>query len=1154
MVEGLERHPAFQDVARGLGLEGQKKLRLSGLSVTGLALYTALLHVKTTRTVAVVVGSSAVAEALNEKIAAFFELLAVATPRVAPFILPAHDVTPYDGLSPHAEISAKRGVGLWRLATHQASVVVVPIASALLQISSVNFLRNLCWKIKIGDEFDLADLEERLEAMSFVRHEPVETVGQYTLRGGIVDIYSPETSFPVRLEMFGDQVESMRNFDSSTQKSVQSIEETLILPLTEYSRSADLRGKIDGEEQMVQEETLTNELIFPPGWEFQPAIAEARSTNLWQLLDRPVIVWSDRVAIESEVDRLHGRLQSAFEECEETVPLPESFYLSLERLSELASGFDQLEVDRLGNGANSQSFHIATQPTPRFGGNIGYCMRELQARVKDGFWVLLLVPSLGDVERLTDVLNEYGITYQLNLRDPSKVGIPYLEQKAYLANPISRTVLAQAAVREGVIFTDSRVVVYGVEDIFGASTTVARPMPQKSSISTFLADLGDLKPGDLVVHMEHGIGRYLGQKEIENDARREDFMLIEYADRARLYVPLARVDLIQRYHGAGGRTPTLDRIGGQTWNRTRSRVKARLVDMADELLKLHAERKLRAGFAFSPDSNWQREFEDSFEFVETADQLQAIHDIKNDMESSRAMDRLVCGDVGFGKTEVAMRAAFKALADGKQVALLAPTTVLAFQHYETFKQRFSQFPVEVDMLTRFRTPRQQRDIIERVAAGKLDVTIGTHRLLSKDLAFNDLGLLIVDEEQRFGVRHKERLKQLKKNVDVLTLTATPIPRTLQMSFLGLREISTIQTPPKDRLSIQTVVTAYSDRTVGTAIEQEVERGGQVYFVHNRVETIWQVAARLQRLVPRVRLGVAHGQMAARDLEKIMLKFMRREYDVLLSTTIVENGLDIPLANTILIDRADLYGLAQLYQLRGRVGRSERKAYAYLLVDNLSELSQDARKRLAVLKEFSELGSGFKIAALDLELRGAGNLLGAEQHGHIEAVGLETYCRILEEAVAELQGKKVDPPRPATIRLQLDIYIPTGYISDEVQRLQAYKSLTKIRNKEDRERVESELCDRYGILPEPVQNLMDYSLIKTQAEAMRIDRIERRGCRLTLRFLDDAVLEQQSLMDFVSSTPEVSFSPNGELTWLMSEDPGPKWLLATKDLLDLLATS
>jgi transcription-repair coupling factor (superfamily II helicase) len=581
-------------------------------------------------------------------------------------------------------------------------------------------------------------------------------------------------------------------------------------------------------------------------------------------------------------------------------------------------------------------------------------------------------------------------------------------------------------------------------------------------------------------------------------------------------------------------------------------VKAKLVDMADELLKLYAARKMATGFAFSPDGAWQREFEDAFAYTETPDQLSAVADIKRDMESPNSMDRLVCGDVGFGKTEVAMRAAFKALADDKQVAVLAPTTVLAFQHFETFRQRFASFPVQIEMLTRFRSPAERKLVLEKLAAGKVDIVIGTHRLLSKDVEFADLGLLVVDEEQRFGVRHKERIKQIKKNVDVLTLTATPIPRTLHMSLVGLRDISIIQTPPKDRLSIHTVVGTFSGQIVHAAIEQELQRGGQIYFIHNRIETIWQIASLLQQLVPRLRIGVGHGQMAGSQLEEIMLKFMRHEYDVLVSTTIVENGLDIPLANTILINNADQHGLSELYQLRGRVGRSNRRAYAYLLVPEDKELSEIARKRLASLKEFSELGSGFKIAALDLELRGAGNLLGAEQHGHIAAVGFETYCRMLEDALRSLQGQEVEAPVRTALRLHVDIHIPPEYIADEAQRLQTYKRVAGIARPEDRELVLSELADRYGRVPLPVKNLADYALLKSRAEFLRVAAIERRADRVQLRFREDSKVDPAQLMGVLEATPGASFSPSGELDWGPVSSSGPELLVEVGDLLSRLA--
>src|SRR5713226_8064364 len=541
------------------------------------------------------------------------------------------------------------------------------------------------------------------------------------------------------------------------------------------------------------------------------------------------------------------------------------------------------------------------------------------------------------------------------------------------------------------------------------------------------------------------------------------------------------MDLVQRFRGAGDSSPQLDRMGGATWTRTKTRVKAKMRDMAEELLKLYAGRKLAKGFTFSPDSNWQREFEDAFEFTETRDQRSAIVDIKRDMENAEPMDRLLCGDVGFGKTEVVMRAAFKALGDGKQVAILAPTTVLAFQHFETFKRRFQPFPVRVAMLSRFVPPKELKQVVADIAEGKVDIAIGTHRLLSKDVEFKDLGLVIVDEEQRFGVKHKERLKQLKQTVDVIAMSATPIPRTLHMSLLGLRDMSVIETPPKDRLSIQTVVAPMNPDLIKSALELELNRGGQVYYVHNRVDSIWARAVMIQELVSQARIGVGHGQMGEAELERTMLRFMRHEYDILVSTTIVENGLDIPLANTMIIENAERYGLSELYQLRGRVGRSNRRAYAYLMVPMDTELSEIARKRLAALKEFSDLGAGFKIAALDLELRGAGNLLGGEQHGHINSVGFDMYVRLLEETVKELKGEEVPIEIHATINLGLDIRIPPEYIADEHQRLRAYKKIADAGSAEQVQKVIDELADRYGPSPEAVSNLLKFSLLKSQAQ-------------------------------------------------------------------------
>ena len=617
--------------------------------------------------------------------------------------------------------------------------------------------------------------------------------------------------------------------------------------------------------------------------------------------------------------------------------------------------------------------------------------------------------STGELERFADICHEFELPYRMGeLEENATVRTAGggRKQRSRLGHIVDQS----AARRRCDVSRSQGRALWQRRSFRNASTAIAT-LTGSPKTASFFSDFSDLKPGDYVVHVDHGIGQFEGLRQVAIEGANGEFMLLRYAGDARLYVPLARLDLIQKYTSLGGVEPQLDRLGTTVWEARKTRVKKSVSDMAEQLLALYAERKMATGHAFPPDTNWTHEFDDAFEFEETPDQQRAIEDVKRDMESSLPMDRLLCGDVGYGKTEVAMRAAFKAIADSKQVTVLAPTTVLAFQHYQTFKRRFAAFPVRVEMISRFRTEKEQKKVLEELEAGKVDVLIGTHRILSKDVKFQDLGLLVVDEEQRFGVAHKERLKEMRKNVDVLTMSATPIPRTLHMSLVGLRDMSVIETPPKDRLAIQTTVAPFSETLVQRVTQEELARDGQVFFVHNRVESIASLASMVKRLVPKARVVVGHGQMRETELEKVMLQFIRNEADVLVSTTIIENGLDIPRANTIIINRADRMGLSELYQLRGRVGRSNQRAYAYLLVPPDSTLTSIARQRLAALKEFSDLGAGFRIAALDLELRGAGNLLGREQHGHIEAVGFDMYCQMMERAVAERKGESVRPGAP-----------------------------------------------------------------------------------------------------------------------------------------------
>ena len=1120
----LGKHAGFQEAAHRLGKGGNASL--SGLTTTAKAVYATLLWQQVERPVVVVVDGNKQAEALFEALQTFFSIVA-SEERNAPLLLPALDVLPLQNLSPHAEISEQRAIGLWRLASQRVPITILPVAAALLRIFPGDHYRQLALKVRTGDELPLDDLLAHLESIGYERREPVEMVGEYSVRGGILDVFPPESAKPVRIDLFGDQVESIRRFEVESQRSVSKIEECLLLPLAEHQKSRALLAQLN---ELMQEADLPGRDLPPPGetfpgWELLSAMVRPRDSSIFSLLESPVVVWDEPEQVHSAAERFWKRLEQI-----EHSPAydPNRIFFRWEDLLGRAERAPQVEFKELEFGiAGESGVHISTRPSLSFHGNMQVAIAEARNLVEAGTRVAFFAASTGEVERVADILNEYRVPYQLGL-DQNDATPAYLAERAYLAGEVAGIYVIKGLIRRGTAFQESKLVVFGSEDLFDTPELVARAPSGKAALATFSADLIELKPGDYVVHAEHGVAQYLGLREIAQGEAKGDYMLLEYAGEAKLYVPLARMDLIQRFRGSGESRPTLDRMGGTTWTRTKTRIKAKMRDMADELLKLYASRKMAGGFTFSADSNWQREFEDAFEFTETPDQLTAIKDIKRDMESSEPMDRLLCGDVGYGKTEVVMRAAFKALGDGKQVAVLAPTTVLAFQHFETFKRRFQPFPVRVEMFSRFRSPKELKAALADLAEGKVDVAIGTHRLLSADVSFRELGLVIVDEEQRFGVKHKERLKQLKRVVDVVSMSATPIPRTLHMSLLGLRDMSVIETPPKDRLAIHTVVAPFQPALIQSAMELELGRGGQIYFLHNRVDSIWSRAAMLQELAPQARIGVGHGQMGEAELEKTMLKFMRHEFDILVCTTIIENGLDIPMANTMIVENAERYGLSELYQLRGRVGRSNRRAYAYLLVPPDTELTEVARKRLAALKEFSDLGAGFKIAALDLELRGAGNLLGGEQHGHINTVGFDTYVRLLDETVRELKGEVVAPEIHSALNLGLDVRIPSDYVSDENQRLRAYRQIANAADEAARERVEKELEDRYGKIPEAVRNLIDYSALKTAAEQAGIEAIDRRHSLLNIKFHKETRVDPARLMNIVSETRGAQFTPAGVL--------------------------
>nr|MBP7377781.1 transcription-repair coupling factor [Pyrinomonadaceae bacterium] len=900
------------------------------------------------------------------------------------------------------------------------------------------------------------------------------------------------------------------------------------------------------------------------GWEFLMPLVRTLDATVFDHLPKCVFVIDEPTAIEHSLTGFYEHLQQHFDALSETgdvgldpeelfvmpvelrTVLSESARLELRSLGRTAAGIDeQFAVDVDGTStsgekktlptgrvsaseplflfptaAKSTEIDLQSRSTRKYHGDIQAFVNGITAKATSSKADIKIIPQThGMAERIEEILREYDA--------------PLLSESIVIGDLSSGFELPEFDL---ILFTEN--------DIFGETTQAERrlatPKGQrtKSKLGAFISDFRDLKQGDYVVHVDHGIGRFDGLQTISSQGSDREFMLLIYNENAKLFVPVERMDLVSRYSSGEATSPTLDRLGGMGWQKTKAKAKRAMRDMADELLKLYAERKLVRGHAFPPDAPWQHEFEDAFPYDLTVDQASAIVDVKSDMESHMPMDRLIIGDVGYGKTEVAMRAAFKAVMDGKQAAVLTPTTVLAYQHFESFKKRFAAFPVKVELLSRFRSTAEQKAVTEAAAKGEVDVVIGTHRILSNDVKLPKLGLVVVDEEQRFGVGHKEKLKQLKKKVDVLTLSATPIPRTLNMSLLGMRDMSVIETPPRDRLAINTQVVQFSEGVIRSAIELELARNGQIFFIHNRVETIEQVAALVQKIVPNARIAIGHGQMNEKEMEQVMLDFIDYKYDILVATTIIENGIDIPRANTIIINRADNYGLSQLYQLRGRVGRSNRRAYAYLLIASELELTPIARRRLSAIREFSDLGAGFRLAALDLELRGAGNILGGQQSGHLDALGFDLYTKMLERTIAEIRGDEIADETSVSINLGVDVSIPKDYISEASQRLRTYKRISSAETEEALIQIHAEIEDRYGRIPRSVENLFAYGRLRKLGERMHIVSIDRAANGVAIKLGESAIVSPEKLMQFLSDNEGSTFSPSGILRFDLPDGNDP----------------
>ncbi|MDQ3010298.1 MAG: transcription-repair coupling factor [Acidobacteriota bacterium] len=1215
----LENDKAFQRLVAEVRA-GRQLVNVAGLSGSAKALALATLQHATGKRLAVVSQRSRDLEDLERDLRFFYCHLGDREEcENEIFALPASESDPYSGTSPHAEILERRALALWRLTAGIGDIVLLTCRSLMRRFAPVDEIKQAVVTLRVGEELPLEYLIEHLAAVGYVRSDPVGGVGEFSSRGGILDFYSPSAnpsksldekgaSNPVRVEFFGDEIDSIREFDPETQRSLREVKEALIVPMRDERAGADdfrqwakvarQHWKDDRYDRALRDRTVfADEGEQFQGWEYLLPLARPLSASVFDYLHDTVLVIDEPSELEKQIRATLEELQRDYERAEsidELALAPERLFLTPDELRGRIDQAQRIELRLLGmaaaavqddlnveeiavqstdfsrkNGGAGQppeggttsrfaaflnhppaaplflfppephaiEVEIISRSVRRWHGHVSDLARDLKQQGLVGNLTLFVLPSSGVADRVRKMLGEYQVT-----------GVAFAEN-----DPQAPIQILLGDLSAGFALPSVHLVVYTEADIFDEAVHTAPPAKtvtkQKRSVAAaFISDFRDLKIGDYVVHVDHGIGKFQGLLQLDTsgpetsadvyarmigeaqkaEKPKREFMLLTYADGARLYVPVERLDLVQKFSGGEMSTPPLDKLGGIAWAKTKAKAKRAMRDMAEELLRLYAERKLVTGYAFSADTPWQQEFESAFPYELTPDQITAIEDAKRDMEQPLPMDRLLCGDVGYGKTEVAMRAAFKAVMEGKQVAVLTPTTVLAYQHYQSFNARFAAFPVTIELLSRFRSPKEQKEIVAAVEAGKVDIVIGTHRILSRDLTFKDLALIVVDEEQRFGVAHKERLKQMKKRVDVLTMSATPIPRTLNMSLLGLRDMSLIETPPRDRLAIQTNVVPFNETIVRSAIEQELARQGQVFFVHNRVESIHEIAALLQRFVPSARFIVAHGQMGEKEMEQAVLDFVAYKYDVLVATTIIENGIDIARANTIIINRADAYGLSQLYQLRGRVGRSNRRAYAYLLIPSEHELTPIARKRLAAIREFSDLGAGFRIAALDLELRGAGNLLGGQQSGHIDAIGFDLYTTMLERTVQELRGEEIEEDTSTQLNLGVDTRIPDDYIADMSQRLRTYKRIASSHSDDELARIREEIADRYGRMPEAVENLFEYASVRRDAQGQGIVSIDRVGENLSIKLGEKAKIDPESLMRFLAENKAAHFSPTGVL--------------------------
>lgn len=1063
---------------------------------------------------------------------------------------PAKDVIFYSADIHGNAITVERLKVIQALLTRQEGTIVTTMDAGMEFLPSLSIYQRAVSSIQEGDTVDLDALSVHLTDMGYQRQNQVELPGDFSIRGGIVDIFPITQDCPFRIELWGDEVDTIRSFDVESQRSIERIEKLMIFPASEFvvtepeikaafkNMKADQKKLVERfrKEKNHEGTNRINETVKMLEEEFEAygnrmgldsfiAYFPVQTGSLFDyfdsqstlfFIDEPMRCLEKMNAVEEEFrESMEGRLEKGY-----ILPKQMDILYSTETVSALLQNKQSIYItmlDTLPKGIDIKiAYNLQIQPVGSYNKHFELLVDDMRKWRKEGFRILLLSGSRTRAERLSKDLSEYQIP-------------AFYKEKPDVALESGQVMVSYGYLKKGFAYATAKFVVVTEGDIFGTKTRTRRKKQKKYSGKS-IQSFNELSVGDYVVHEDHGLGIYKGIEKIQVDRVTKDYIKIEYGDGGNLYVPVSGLDVLQKFAGQEARKPKLNKLNSVEWKKTKSRVKGAVQEIAKELVLLYAKRQEQEGYQFSPDTVWQHEFEELFPFEETQDQLKAIEDTKRDMESTKIMDRLICGDVGYGKTEIALRAAFKAVNDGKQVAFLVPTTILAQQHFNTFMERLGDFPVKVEMLSRFRTPAQQKKTLALLKKGQVDIVIGTHRLLSKDVVFKNLGLLVVDEEQRFGVTHKEKIKQMKGNVDVLTLSATPIPRTLHMSLVGIRDMSVLEEPPVDRLPIQTFVMEHNNEIIREAINRELARGGQIYYVYNRVNNIDEVASEIMKLVPDANVAFAHGQMSERELENIMMSFISGEIDVLVATTIIETGLDISNVNTIIIDNADQMGLSQLYQLRGRVGRSNRTSYAFLMYKRNKMLKEVAEKRLAAIREYTELGSGIKVAMRDLEIRGAGNLLGAAQSGHMEAVGYDLYCKMLNEAVRQLKGDTTrEEEFETSIDLQVDAYIPAKYIPSEFQKLDIYKRIAGIENLEEYKDMQEELIDRFGEIPLAAENLLRVALLKADAHKAKITQILQKPNGIRFYLHESAHIDSKKATNMLEEY-------QGKLKYVQEDEP------------------